>query len=56
MKGRNFKDQCCFNLDKWKFDPTYLPKDMKYSALVKIHIQNLILISEPEYETAQTLR
>lgn len=52
MKGHNFKDQCCFNLDKWKFDPTYLPKDMKYSALVKkkfnyrIHIQNLIHISK----------
>lgn len=37
---------------------------MKYGVLVKknpnfnyrIHIQNLILISEPEYETAQTLR
>lgn len=64
MKGHNFKDQCCFNLDKWKFDATYLPKDMKYGVLVKkktnfnyrIHIQNLILISEPEYETAQTLR
>lgn len=35
MKGHNFKDQCYFNLDKWKFDATYLPKDMKYGALVK---------------------
>lgn len=53
MKGHNFKDQCYFNLDKWKFDATYLPKDMKYGALVKknnfnyrIHIQNWILISK----------
>lgn len=35
MKGHNFKDQSCFNLDKWKSDATYLPKDMKYGVLVK---------------------